>query len=62
MSSFKKNPTIEELQTEIAALQEQLVNLNARHNALQRINNNHPAVIELASLKSKWFVKLFNWK
>lgn len=60
--SFKKNPTTEELKMEVETLQSQLVVMNNQNLALKKQINNNPAVIELAALKSKWFVKLFNWK
>lgn len=56
--SFKKNPTTEELRSEVEALQHQVVTLNANNNALRKQLNNHPAVHELSVLKSKWWVKL----
>jgi hypothetical protein len=56
--SFKKTPTIEELKEEVEAIQHQVVSLNAASNALRKQLNNHPAVIELSVLKSKWWVKL----
>lgn len=59
--SFKKNPTIEELTSEVEALQKQVVTLNATLNATKKQLNNHPAVYELSMLKSKWWFKLFNW-
>lgn len=59
--SFKKDPTIEELQCEVEALQHQVVTLNANNNTLRKQLNNHPAVIELNVLKSKWWVKLITW-
>lgn len=58
MSSFKKNASIEELQKEIELLQGQVVTANAK---LKSINKTHPAVLELAMVKSKWWFKLFTW-
>ncbi len=55
--SFKKNPTIEELTSEVEALRHQVVTLNATLNATRKQLNNHPAVQELAVIKSKWWFK-----
>lgn len=57
--SFKKETTKEELRAEIELLQEQVITINAKLNAANRALKNHPAQIELAVLKSKWWVKLF---
>lgn len=59
--SFKKNPTIEELQKEVELLQEQVVNSNAKINALNKAIKNHPAQLELDVLKKKWWFKLITW-
>lgn len=59
--SFKKNPTIEELTSEVEALREQVVNGNARYNALKKQFDNHPALRELNTIKNTWFYKLLTW-
>jgi len=59
--SFKKNPTVEELQKEVELLQSQVVTLNASYRASVKKLDNHPAAIELASVKSKWWYRLFTW-
>lgn len=59
--SFKKNPTIEELTSEVESLQAQVINGNAKFNALQKQLNNHPAKLELEVIKSKWWFKLITW-
>lgn len=58
---FKKNPTTEELQTEVEKLQTQVVEGNAKFNALQKQFNNHPAKQELEVIKSKWWFRLITW-
>jgi len=59
--SFKKNPTVEELQKEVELLQSQVVTLNASYRAAVKKLDDHPAAIELASVKSKWWFRLFTW-
>lgn len=59
--SFKKNPTIEELQKEVELLQEQVITGSAQNKALAKALKNHPAQIELDFLKSKWWYKFFKF-
>lgn len=59
--SFKKNQTVEELQKEVELLQSQVISINAMYNAVSGKLKNHPAAIELASVKSKWWYRLFTW-
>lgn len=59
--SFKKNPTVEELQKEVELLQSQVITTNSKLNAAIKKLDNHPAAIELASVKSKWWYRLFTW-
>lgn len=61
MSTFKKNPTIEELQKEVELLQSQVITTNSKLNAAIKKPDNHPAAIELASVKSKWWYRFFTW-
>lgn len=60
--SFKKNPSIEELKSEVELLQGQVVMLNSKLNASNRLLKNHPAQIELDRLNGLWWFRLFTWK
>lgn len=57
----KKNPTTEELKKEVELLQEQVVTLNAKLNAANRLYKNHPAENELSELRVKWWFRFFKW-
>lgn len=55
------NSSKEDLIKEIEILQGQVVTTSAKLNASVKQLANHPAQIELNSIKSKWWFRLFTW-
>lgn len=59
--SFKKNPSVDELKSEVELLQGQVVDLNSKLNAAKKQLKNHPAQAELELLSVKWWFRFFKW-